>query len=94
MDAVIRVRGLEKILALLQSQNEEVLLKSLEMIWVTADTEIIVQRKKYQNAIRQADKKNLVSAFAIIPKLLLHYEERIALNANGAMCAMSAKNSK
>ena len=89
LDAIIKAQGLDKILSLLQSTNEEIIAITLGMIWVAADS-----GSKYQNAIHAANDKLLVSIFAIIPKLLLHYEETIALNATGAMCALAEHNSK
>ena len=91
---MIKARGLDDLVVLVHTSNEELLLRVLELLWVVAGTESYLQGSKYQNAIRIADKKkNMLSLFAAIPKLLLHYEERIALNATGLMCALSVKNS-
>lgn len=89
LDAIIKVQGFDKLLPHLQSNNEEILAKTCQLLWIAANF-----GSKYQNAFRAADKKLLVSSFVLLPKLLLHYEETIALQAAGAMCSLADKNSK
>ena len=88
MDAIVKSKGIAPILSSLQSRDEEVLVQVLEAVWVIAES-----GPKYQTSIRKADTKQLVSLFIIIPKLLLHYEENVALRAAGAIAALSEKNS-
>jgi len=89
LDAVIKAKGLNPIIVLLQARDEAMLVQALEAIWVIAQS-----GAKYQNSLRVSDEKNTISLFSIIPKLLLHYEESVALNACGALVALCDKNKK
>lgn len=89
MEQLIKSLALDLVLPLVRQKDEQILVLALEVLWIIAQS-----NGKTRKAIVTADRDQHVSLFALLPILLSHHEESVALFALRVICALAEPNSE